>query len=173
MLLSMNTENLALRPNCLLTRYPLVFITGLRSLFHYRPLAKDLQDFLIAHGYRVLCPAMPFRQLEQRQNYLLAWLKAQPEQQFHFVLGEQTAAELAGVLNLFPDSTVTTIPGQLKGLHEQKECPVPLAYLLHRAYCQLSLLKPSPYHETLPVVSQEFLERFLDHCIELAENDYI
>lgn len=173
MLLSMNTENLALRPNCLLTRYPLIFITGLRSLFHHRPLGTDLQDFLTAHGYRVLCPAMPFRNSDMRKSYLLRWLRTQPEQRFHFVAGEQTANELQEVIATFPGSTVTKLPGQFQSLIEAGQTRTPLSFHLHRAYCKLSLSLPPRYSETLPLISQEFLQRFLDHCIELAENDHI
>ena len=61
MLERMDIYNLALRPNCLMTRNPLVFITGPRSLFFYEKLGGTLQDFVAAHGYVVLNPVLPFR----------------------------------------------------------------------------------------------------------------
>jgi len=173
MLLAMNDENLVLRPNCLLTRYPLVFITGFRSLFYYKRLCPELQDFLIAHGYRVLSPAMPFRNVTHRQRDLLDWLRSQPEAQFHFVLTEETAAELASVIKEFPASTSTLIPGKFRYLFQNHSQRIPLRYQIHSAYCRLQSLPTAPYLELNPEASEEFFQRFLDHCIELAENDHI
>jgi hypothetical protein len=42
-----------LKPNCLLTRYPLVFITGRRSLFYFLSYWNDIPDFLAQHGFQV------------------------------------------------------------------------------------------------------------------------
>lgn len=173
MLLAMNDENLVLRPNCLLTRYPLVFITGFRSLFYYKRLCPELQDFLTAHGYRVLSPPMPFRDVTQRQRDLLSWLRSQPESQFHFVLTEETATELESVIKEFPASTLTLLPGMFRSLFQNHSLRTPLRYQLHSAYCRLQSLPTGPYLELSSEASEEFCQRFLDHCIELAENDHI
>lgn len=42
-----------LRPNVLLTRYPIVFIHGLKSLFNFRNYWNGIPEHLIAHGYDV------------------------------------------------------------------------------------------------------------------------
>ena len=60
----MNLDNLVLRPNCLMTKHPLVFLTGIRSLFYYEKLGALLQDFIAAHGYVVKSPVLPFRSPE-------------------------------------------------------------------------------------------------------------
>jgi hypothetical protein len=40
-----------LRPNCLLTRYPICFMHGLKSIFHFRDYWHGIPEFLAAHGY--------------------------------------------------------------------------------------------------------------------------
>jgi hypothetical protein len=167
MLVSMNTDNLVLRPNCLMTKYPIVFISGIRSLFFYEKLGKFLQDFIAAHGYVVLSPALPFRSAELRQFYLSNWLKQRPGQSFHFILGEQTYSEFNNLLADQTQSSFTLIPRDLK--FEVKD--EPLNYRLHRIFCTLFGSQAEPYVQTLPQKSSEFYDRFLDHCVELAENE--
>ncbi len=165
----MNTENLVLRPNCLLTRFPLVFVTGPRSLFHHSLLCASLQDYLAAHGYVVRSPVLPFRSKIAREFHLRRWLGNQPENRFHFVLGETTFKEFSKIFAEFPDSTFTRLP---------RDFPAPptavrLSYQLHRFFCAAFGTETGPYSETLPDQSTGTLDRFLDHCIELAENELV
>jgi hypothetical protein len=44
---------LELRPNCLLTRYPILFLSGKRSLFRFFEHWNDIPVFLREHGYDV------------------------------------------------------------------------------------------------------------------------
>lgn len=168
----MITDNLALRPNCLLTKYPLVFLTGIRSLFFYEKLGGPLQDFIAAHGYSVLSPALPFRSKNLRKAYLRTWLKQQNSKRFHFILSEKTFDELRELLKDYPDSSFTFILRDLSKfeLNSPKET---LLYKLHKLFCRVFGTKADPYNQTLQDKSPEFYDRFLDHCIELAENEII
>jgi hypothetical protein len=47
-------KNLELRPNCLLTRYPLAFLAGPRSLFHSGEHWNEIPSYLREHGYEVI-----------------------------------------------------------------------------------------------------------------------
>ena len=165
----MDIENLVLRPNCLLTRYPLVFVTGPRSLFHHEKLGGLLQDFTAAHGYMVRSPAMPFRSSMLRRLYLDRWLRQQAEGCFHFILGENTHKEFADLWLSYTDSTFTIVPRDLLQIAGQE----PLKYRLHRYFCRTMGTRADPYEQILPDTSPEFYDRFLDHCIELAENDAV
>lgn len=169
MLEAMDIENLALRPNCLLTRYPLVFITGPRSLFYHEKLGGFLQDFTAAHGYVVRSPAMPFRSPILRQLHLRNWLKQQPEGCFHFILSENTYNEFREFWLSFESSTFTLVPRDLPQTLPRE----PWSYRLHRFFCAIMGTSADPYEQTLPDNSPEFYDRFLDHCIELAENDAV
>lgn len=166
----MNNDNLVLRPNCLLTKYPLVFITGTRSLFFYEKLGEQLQTFIAAHGYMVLSPAMPFRS-SHRKKYLAEWLKQQKYQQFHFVLSRQSHKELSGPLKDYLNSTFTLTTEILNP--PNKKLSEPLSYQAHKLFCLALGATSDPYNETLQDKSTEFYDRFLDHCIELAENEAI
>ncbi len=51
---------LELRPNCLLTRHPIAFVTTTRSLFQFDdPFAIDVPAYLREHGYEVLVLEIP------------------------------------------------------------------------------------------------------------------
>lgn len=165
----MNSDNLALRPNCLLTKYPLVFITGKRSLFHHEKLGGELQDFIAAHGYVVMSPAMPFRNKASRYKHLESWLKNQKTKKFHFILGEQSYHEFAELLKQYPDSTKTLTAKNFASINTKTD----FLYRLHEVCCKFYGVSADPYNETLPEKNIEFYNRFLDHCIELAENDVI
>ena len=162
----MNTDNLVLRPNCLLTKYPLVFISGPRSLFHYARFAGDAQDYLAAHGYRVFAPVMPFRSKALRELVLRKWLESQPEKEFHFFLSPATRAEFKSVFENYKNSTFTS-PADFAETSKSE----PLQYILHKFFCFLNQSKAEPYNDTAPFTSPRFLDRILDHCIDLAENE--
>jgi hypothetical protein len=168
----MNLDNLVLRPNCLLTKYPIVFVTGMRSLFFYTRLGSELQDFIAAHGYAVLSPPMPFRSKNLRFFTLKKWLKTQPDTRFHFILSQASYEEFKEILELYPNSTFTIVPKDLNKVSSNK-ISTPLSYLLHKLYFTIMGLFVEPYLHTLPDKSPEFYDAFLDHCIELAENEPI
>lgn len=168
----MKTDNLVLRPNCLLTKYPLVFLTGIRSLFFYEKLGGPLQDFIAAHGYAVLSPALPFRSKNLRKAYLQHWFKQQESKQFHFILSEKTFDEFRDILKDYPASSFTVTSRDL-GRYELNSPKEPFSYKLHKLFCRAFGAKADFYSQTLQDKSPEFYDRFLDHCIELAENEII
>lgn len=165
----MDLNNLVLRPNCLMTKYPLVFITGIRSLFFYEKLGGDLQDYIAAHGYVVLNPVLPFRSRKLRELSLKKWLSSEKNKRFHFILSQDTYQEFKAVFNQYTDSSFTITDHFNKPLSTYE----PLYFKLHRLFCRLQGYRPGTYSSTLSNKTTEFYERFLDHCIELAENEDI
>ena len=157
-------NNLVLRPNCLMTKHPLVFLTGIRSLFYYEKLGADLQDFIAAHGYVVKSPVLPFRSPELRQKALRAWLADQSSRHFHFVFSSSTQNEFAEIFRSYPNCTFTLSSGN----STSKES---LNYKLHRLFCAATGISADPFNETFPDKSTAFYDRFLDRCVELAENE--
>lgn len=168
----MNTDNLVLRPNCLLTKYPLVFLTGVRSLFFYEKLGGFLQDFIAAHGYVVESPVLPFRSRKARKACLRHWLGQQSSKKFHFILSRNTFEEFRELFKNYEDSTFTIISKDLIPVQHEL-AREPLSYRLHRLICRVYRLPAEPFNQTLQDKSTEFYDRFLDHCIELAENESI
>ena len=53
-------------PNCLLTKYPIVFVTGYRSLFYFRNYWNQVPSYLCEHGYDVKVLNLPWRNSGQR-----------------------------------------------------------------------------------------------------------
>jgi hypothetical protein len=155
-----------------MTKYPLVFVTGMRSLFFYPRLGSELQDFVAAHGYKVLSPPMPFRSKNQRFFALSKWLKNQSDKNFHFILSPASYHEFKEIFELFPNSTFTLVPQDLKNITTQK-IRTPLSYWLHKLYFKIMGLRAEPFSNTIPDKSAEFYDGFLDHCVELAENEPI
>ena len=169
MLEIMNTDKLALRPNCLLTRYPLVFINGVRSLFFYQQLAFELQDYVAEHGYMVLRPSLSFRDKTLRKQQLQNWLKQQKHEHFHFIMSSHTRNEFAVPLETYPNSSLT-LTSDFMNMSATSEIPIPLSYRLHQLFCSLMGAKTESYSELLNSPGPLLRERFLVHCVELAEN---
>lgn len=155
-----------------MTKYPIVFVTGLRSLFFYERLGSELQDYVAAHGYVVLSPPMPFKSKSQRQLILEKWLLLRKEKHFHFILSEQSFNELSEVFKNYPHSTFTKVPADLKK-YPHKKISTPFKYWLHILYLKILGYKADKFEQTLPDKSTEFYNGFLDHCVELAENESI
>lgn len=147
-----------------MTKHPLVFLTGIRSLFFYEKLGADLQDFIAAHGYIVKCPALPFRSPQLRRKALSDWISQQKEKSFHFVLSAATQREFADIFKSCSNCTFT-LTRSVKGSKE------PLTYKAHRYFCSLLGTNADPFNDTLPDKSNAFYDRFLDRCVELAENE--
>jgi hypothetical protein len=178
MLETMDLHNLVLRPNCLLTKYPLVFINGPRSLFYYENLGGNLQDFLEAHGYKVQCPILPFRAQEQRKLVLANWFKQNPSSHYHLVLAKQTRAEFESLFSQMQGLSFTYSDDFATEAHDQQNLKTlitqaPLKYRLHQLFCKLSMTPALDYSAVFPVKTKPVYDRFLDRCVELAENDFI
>jgi hypothetical protein len=152
-----------------MTKYPIVFITGPRSLFFYEKLGGVLQDYVEAHGYVVLNPALPFRG-KIRSKVLSHWLEWQRVKVFHFILSRNSQLEFADILKAYPKSTVTYIE-DFKNDFCSTNPPIPLKYKFHEWFCRLQGTQPDDFLATFPVKNVVLCERFLDRCIELAENE--
>lgn len=88
-----------LQPNCLMTRWPVVFITGPRSIFYFAHYWNLYPVFLAEHGYEVFTIHLPWKKAAERRDRLLGILTAEAGKKFHFVVDESTYTELAPLLN--------------------------------------------------------------------------
>ncbi len=152
-----------------MTRNPLVFITGPRSLFFYEKLGGTLQDYIAGHGYVVLNPALPFRGT-MRPLALTRFLENRQEKAFHFVLSHYTQKEFAEVFKKYPHSTFT-FAEDFKEYFQRKNISPSLSYRLHQIFCKLNGSSTDSFTAVFPDKNVVLYERFLDHCIELAENE--
>ncbi len=101
---SLRLRDIALVPNCLLTRYPIVFITGRRSVFYFLNYWNQVPAFLAAHGYEIEVLELPWRGSDRRLDALKAVLVAR-RRPCHLIGDSSIEAELSaarhwGLLNL-------------------------------------------------------------------------
>lgn len=86
-------------PNCLLTKSPVIFVTGPRSLFYFRHYWNDLPPYLVAHGYDVRLLRLPWSNQKQRQEWADRLLREAPS---HLIMDLPTSEELAPFLPRWP-----------------------------------------------------------------------
>ncbi len=79
---------IALRPNCLITGSPLLFVSGKRSLFYFLSFWGDLPHFLAQHGYEVFHLNLPWKSEATRLKTLSSFLheQIQKDRKFHLVI---------------------------------------------------------------------------------------
>lgn len=89
-----------LKPNCLLTRWPLVFITGPRSLFYFSTYWNQYTVFLAEHGYEVFTLHLPWNDSRKRQDQFQQFLSSQEKahRHFHFFIDQPTFIEFEHLL---------------------------------------------------------------------------
>lgn len=100
-----------LTPNCLLTRWPLLFVTGPRSIFYFSKYWNVYTSYLAEHGYEVFTLHMPWTKASERLARLQFFLKQQEEKKagFHIVLDSYTKNELEEFLRANPSSVIRSI----------------------------------------------------------------
>lgn len=84
-----------LKTNCLLTRYPLLFVTGHRSLFYFSKYWNIYTPYLAEHGYEVFTLHLPWANPKQRLQRLQQFVAQQTadKTQFHLVMDTNTLTE--------------------------------------------------------------------------------
>lgn len=89
-----------LEPNRLLTRWPLLFVTGPRSLFYFSCYWNFYTVYLAEHGYEVFTLQLPWNSLRSRRRHLEKFLDFQEKNQkyFHLVLDSATFSEFEDLL---------------------------------------------------------------------------
>lgn len=108
-----------LKPNCLLTRYPLLFVTGHRSLFYFSKYWNIYTSYLAEHGYEVFTLHLPWANPKQRLQRLQEFVAQQREDktQFHLFMDSNTLHEFEAYLKEEAPEIVLSIteikdPGQ-------------------------------------------------------------
>ncbi len=180
MLLSMNFDNLVLRPNCLLTKSPLVFVPGPRSLFHYEHSYGYLPRYLCEHGYVTSTLSLPFRGLQLRKVAFKKWLNSSAGRN-HLIMDQlvygELKSELESPLGLDCKQSLTVIastnfdaPSAEIFIVAEKQF-TSARYACHRILSRAQQTTTPPFERTFLNFNQLTYDRFLDHCVKLAENE--
>ena len=64
-------------PNCLMTRYPIVFVSGPRSLFYFKAYWNQIPHFLASHGFETFNLSLPWKNQRLRTTHLKRFLEEQ------------------------------------------------------------------------------------------------
>jgi hypothetical protein len=172
-----------LKPNCLLTRWPVVFVTGSRSLFYFSRYWNLYPVFLAEHGYEVFTIHLPWKSQDERRARLRGVLNDK-DKKFHLVMDANTALELKEILQNHPAvMSVTTLrdsgaKNQLPFYSiEMTESPSisPLlasSYWLHRKFIGTEGLPSLDTLGALPKSALNNSRLLLARMQELAETDY-
>ena len=170
-------RELALRPNCLLTRRPIYLLTGPRSIFYYQYPWKELHNYLYQHGYKVFVFKLPFHSKVARFDYLNAVLAKLDLS--HVICDATTYQEVKPLLNKIQQATVTVLSDyHLMNLPEQSFQILmnyqvfSLSYSLHQAYLKLRNRATPSASEVGLKIPDETYDKILDHCVKLAEIDF-
>lgn len=188
------TIEFKLEPNCLLTRWPILFITGHRSIFYFSSYWNIYTSFLAEHGYEVYTLHLPWNNNRLRRERFKLFLDEQEKQQriFHIVVDMATFEELKDIIfdrksvivsltelrdENFPDNNQSLYPFPIiKNSFACKSAQNPslLQTLCHKLHRQLTKQNPLPSLDTLggnPKTAISNSLRLLEHMKTLAEMD--
>ena len=123
-----------LHPNCLLTRWPLLFVTGPRSFFYFSAYWNGYTSYLAEHGYEVFNLRLPWNKTPYRQKRFLDFIEQQEKlgRKFHLFVDPPTFGELEELLrtrNSPAIMSLTEISDSIRSHHSGalKALPVPFA----------------------------------------------
>jgi len=167
-----------LKPNCLLTRRPLVFLTPPRSIFFYKNSWAFIRRILFEHGYKADLYQLPFQNIQLQKNKLES--QSLYLEKKHLFIDCVTYKNLKPQLLKIKNSTLTVIgldPIDFKNnptcfLFKPFGSVFSPTYWLHQKWYQIRGLKTPAYSETLSFCNQDCWYEFLNHCIHLAEIDF-
>jgi len=141
-----------LKPNCLLTRHPVVFITGPRSLFYFRQYWNAYPEILAEHGYEVFLLHLPW-QGPRRKSKMQEFLNTRPAEVrgFHFICDSVTAQEMMSLLEHSSLALSVTV------LRQPPEAVPPLASSVLVCFLRLSYRLHGLRHSSLSLPTAEDL----------------
>lgn len=183
-----------LKPNCLLTRWPLLFLTGPRSMFYFSTYWNLYTPYLAEHGYEVFTLHLPWNNPRLRQERFEYFLNQQESlnRKFHLVLDTPTFMEFQDILRKrspsvmsitrICDSEKDSSPGDLRGFPlpvaeiEMADTPkgslfLHLGYRLHKQWVRRKELNSLSSLGALPDTALENSGHLLERAQTLAEMD--
>lgn len=89
-----------LTPNCLLTRWPLVFVSGTQSVFYTKKFWNLYPIYLAEHGYEVFHLELPSKKGKLRAGFFKRFLEQEGHKPLHLIFDQEVYEELKASLNL-------------------------------------------------------------------------
>lgn len=99
-----------LKHNVLMTKNPLLFVTGKRSLFYFLKYWNQLPEYLASHGYEVYVLPLPWRKEDLRAKTIFNFLseKSAKNQKFHLFFDSSSYGELSSLFKEHSFSSVAS-----------------------------------------------------------------
>lgn len=163
-----------LKPNCLLTRNPIVFVTGPRSIFYFRKYWNAYPEVLAEHGYQVFTLHLPWRGPERMQR-MTEFLqdKNQTSTRYHLICDEFTSLEFKQVFESSQKvASITVLKENSTTVETSKTSSLALnwAYKLHTWTCfSLKLPRSQDLGVQFPISSSWLLQQMQ----EKGEQDFL
>lgn len=157
---------LLLKPNCLLTRAPLVFLTGPRSVFYFRKYWNAYPEILAEHGYEVFTLHLPWRDSSARRFRLEEFLKAHQGLRYHFICDSWTHQEMKAKLEASPVcASLSELPASSP---VRSGWCLRISYFLHHRWLGTGV----PSSEQLGLLFPNAASWLLKRAQELGEQDF-
>lgn len=166
-------DSVDLVPNCILTRYPLIFIPGKKSFFYFKEYYNTLPGFLAEHGYEVYKANLPWKNTKQRQEVLNKLLSKQ-NNQIHIFLSTEAWMELSTVIHKHPkvlsinliDDLKLNLPVKTTSLEKLHK----VSWIFHK---MITKDKTNPDLLGISKITSALVEKIiLKRAIQLAEQDF-
>lgn len=106
---SQSLPDFELTPNCLLTRWPLVFVSGTQSIFYAKKYWNLYPIFLAEHGYEVFHLELPSKKGSSRIQFFKKFLEQEGHKPLHLIFDQETYEELKMGLDLDSYSDIHSI----------------------------------------------------------------
>lgn len=181
-------------PNQLLTRKPVVFLSGDRSIFYFTRYWNQIPSFLTEHGFEVYKAPLPWKKGADRRRHLQKIFTSWEQQNFscHLFADTSLFAEISEVVRQNPSKSIASLnlvcadmnvtdihplePGHLSSLpiawRELHWTPTSFRSPFYwRAHQILTRTQNTPQQLGIPL--EETTKRaFLEHLKVLAERDF-
>lgn len=168
-------SGLELKPNCLLTRYPIAFVANPKSLFKFFDrLSDDVPAYLREHGYEVLVLEIPGRATDPARA-LIAALDSMSTR-CHLIADSMHGSTFEMIANhkhpMVASLTLVSEPAQTRQPRLGRENHRPRLEDFKPLACAVETFEIAAASTTHDGTKQFWFEsRFLDLAISLAERD--
>lgn len=164
-----------LTPNCLLTRWPILFVTGRRSVFYFSRYWNVYPEFLTEHGYEVYTLHLPWSDARERARRFSEFLRehSRQERRYHLVLDAPSQEEFAALFTNQNFSCIESLNGLSpeECVHSALGLGQSLSYRLHRLRTWPKVIADPHSLGVSPEASLQNARSLLHKIAQRAEED--